>query len=231
MLKLKIFILAIFFLAFISGALYFFNLNFLNKNIDYFGVLNQSEQPFLDNNSPMSVIQESKSANVFSSPMDRAQERITKKTFGMFITPATSPIQPEKFSGFHTGVDWEIFPEEINSEVPVRAICSGNLSLKRNASGYGGATVQECEFENAPITVVYGHLNLKSISFSQGEKIKVGEIIGVLGKDKSLETDGERKHLHLAIHRGKNIELLGYVGSEQVLSAWIDPCLFVCEKN
>lgn len=231
MFKWKNIILALFILTFILGALYFFSFNFLNKNRGYSGALSQNEQPFLNNDSSIPAIQEGESANVFSSPMDRAQERITKKTFGMFIIPATSPVQPERFSGFHTGTDWEIFPEEMNSEIPVRAICSGTLNLKISASGYGGVAVQECEFESAPVTVVYGHLSLKSISIAEGEKIKAGENIGVLGKDKSLETDGERKHLHLAIHRGKNIELLGYVSSEQALLDWIDPCLFVCEKN
>ena len=33
--------------------------------------------------------------------------RITKKPFGIFITTQNSPVQPERFSGYHTGVDVE----------------------------------------------------------------------------------------------------------------------------
>src|SRR4030067_1140465 len=45
----------------------------------------------------------------FQPPINRADERVTKKPFGIFITPQNSPIQPEKFSGFHTGADFENF--------------------------------------------------------------------------------------------------------------------------
>src|SRR3989344_6907506 len=40
-------------------------------------------------------------------PVDEFEERITKKPFGIFITPQNSPIKPERFSGYHTGVDVE----------------------------------------------------------------------------------------------------------------------------
>ncbi len=164
----------------------------------------------------------------FVPPMDRAEERIIKKHFGMYITPETSPVQPDKFLGYHTGVDWEIFPEELNRDVPVRAVCDGTLILKKYATGYGGVGVQECELEGEPITVVYGHLDLVSIKKRTGENLKAGEIIGHLGDDKSEETDGARKHLHLAIHLGKNCELKGYITRPELLSNWLDPCDYGC---
>lgn len=170
------------------------------------------------------------SANIFS-PLDRAAERITKKPFGIFITPATSPIQPEKFRGFHTGVDFEIFPDELEIDIPVKAVCSGNLALKKNASGYGGVAVQECELKEESVTIIYGHLKLESITAALNQPIKAGEVIGILGANNSAETNGERKHLHLAIHRGKAVELRGYVESAQELSGWTDPCLRkLCES-
>jgi glucose/arabinose dehydrogenase len=164
----------------------------------------------------------------FSAPMDEATGRITRKTFGMFITPETSPVKSDKFRGFHTGVDWEIFPEELEKDVPVKAVCPGTFKLKKMASGYGGVAVQECELSGETVTVIYGHLNLQSVKALPGDKIKAGEVVGLLGAHESPETDGARKHLHLAIHQGKNIELLGYVGASEKLSAWIDPCLYGC---
>lgn len=166
----------------------------------------------------------------FVAPMDRFEGRVTKKDFGMYITPETSPVADDNFRGFHTGVDWEIFNDEMDVEVPIRTICSGKLTYKKFVSGYGGAAVQECELEENYVTVIYGHMDLASIKFAIGEKIEAGKILGNLGEHKSVETDGARKHLHLGIHNGGDIELRGYVGSNEELSRWIDPCLYICKK-
>lgn len=160
----------------------------------------------------------------FEPPLDRASERITKKTFGQFITPQNSPVQPEKFRGYHTGTDFEIFPEELNADVPVVAICEGKIALKKYASGYGGVLVESCELNGGPVTVIYGHLKLASIKKSTGDTLTQGEEIGILGKAYSAETDGERKHLHLGIHKGASVNISGYVQSKAELSGWIDPC-------
>lgn len=154
---------------------------------------------------------------------------MTKKPFGIYITPKTSPVQPERFQGYHTGTDFEIFPDELNSDVPVRAICDGSIALKKYASGYGGVLVENCTFDNQPITVIYGHLKLASISKNTGDKLSAGETVGILGKAYSTETDGERKHLHLGIHKGSAVNILGYVSSQSQLSGWIDACTLVCK--
>lgn len=166
----------------------------------------------------------------FQSPLDRSKERITKKPFGIYIAPATSPVQPEKFQGYHTGTDWEIFPEEQSSAVPVKAICSGKLILKKSASGYGGVAVESCKLDNKPITVIYGHLKLGSINAKINANLNIGDEIGILGAAYSAETDGERKHLHLGMHRGSAINILGYVSSESQLSDWIDACQYICSN-
>lgn len=49
--------------------------------------------------------------NTFQSPMNKAGERITKKKFGDYIDQRNSPIKPERFSGYHTGVDLRFFPK------------------------------------------------------------------------------------------------------------------------
>lgn len=165
----------------------------------------------------------------FQPPLDRAKERVTKKPFGIFITKTTSPVQPERFSGFHAGTDFEIFPEEAQAEVVVKAICDGKLLLKKTASGYGGVAVQECELDSHPVTVVYGHLKLASLTQEVGSDLKTGEALGQLGAAFSVETDGERKHLHLGIHKGVGINLLGYVQAKNELIDWVDPCEDVCD--
>jgi len=174
--------------------------------------------------SPGASSVEQSPANAFQPPLDRAGERVTKKKFGQYITPQNSPVQPEKFSGYHTGTDFEIFPEELDADVPVKAVCDGKLLSARTASGYGGLTIQSCELDNEPITVLYGHLNIASVKFKAGDEIKAGDVLRSLGADKSTQTDGERKHLHLGFHKGSAIDIRGYVNLKSELGNRIDPC-------
>jgi murein DD-endopeptidase MepM/ murein hydrolase activator NlpD len=194
-------------------------------------VENMSEKDTAEDVLESDVSPASPDGKLFAAPMDRSGDSITKKDFGMYITPETSPVPDENFRGFHTGVDWEVFGDEMDVEMPVKAVCSGKLAYKRSVSGYGGVVVQECVLEGAPITVVYGHMDLSSIRFGIGERMERGDIIGNLGAHKSSQTDGARKHLHLGIHKGRSIELRGYVNSNEKLSGWIDPCLFVCNDT
>ena len=161
--------------------------------------------------------------STLSLPLDHALDRVTKKPFGIFITPKTSPVQPEKFRGYHTGTDFETTSEEATSTVSVHAICTGTLLQKRTVSGYGGVAIQSCTINNQRVTVLYGHLKLTSIAMHTGTKLNAGQIFAALGKGYSKETDGERKHLHLGIHKGTTINVAGYVQNKSSLKNWIDP--------
>jgi hypothetical protein len=156
-------------------------------------------------------------------PLSAARSRITKKPFGIKVSPASSPVQPERFFGYHTGTDFEILPGEDETPVPVAAVCAGTVAYKNYVSGYGGVLVQRCELDGQVVTVLYGHLKLASIIPAVGEGVQAGEQLGILGRGYSAETDGERKHLHLGIHKGKEIELRGYVQDPAELNAWLDP--------
>lgn len=136
-------------------------------------------------------------------------------------------MQQEKFSGYHTGTDFETTSTEENVDVLVPALCDGELLMKKYASGYGGVAVQSCTLNNQPVTVIYGHLRLSSIALSAGQVLKKGDLLGVLGKGYSTETDGERKHLHLGIHVGYSVNILGYTPKESDLSSWLDPTQFL----
>ncbi len=164
-------------------------------------------------------------------PLTKAEKRITKKPFGIYITPSNSSIspepsgsgrRPERFSGYHNGIDYEIFDSEINTTVNVYAIRAGKILQKKNVSGYGGVVVQECKLDGQSVTVLYGHLKLSEVKKSVGDSLKKGEEFTVLGDAFSIETDFERKHLHLGIHKGSKINLRGYVGSESQLGDWVD---------
>jgi murein DD-endopeptidase MepM/ murein hydrolase activator NlpD len=210
-----------------------FYLNNENQQTNFSQIPDQSQQierPESPKSSPEveNTDSQAERPSSFNPPLNRSRERVSKKPFGIYITPKNSPIQPERFQGYHTGADFEVFPNEQDRSVSVKAICSGSIATKKYANGYGGVLVQNCQMENKPITVVYGHLNLTSIAKSEGENLTQGDIIGELGKGLSKETDHERKHLHLGIHKGKNIDIRGYVPVESQLSEWIDPCLYAC---
>ncbi len=160
-------------------------------------------------------------------PLKDALSRVTKKPFGIYITLKNSPVSPEKFTGWHTGADFEIFLGEENKEIQVFAICDGKLLVKEFGRGYGGMLVQACDINGQPVTVVYGHLKLESVAFKVGDDIAAGSVIGILGRGYTSETDFERKHLHLGIHRGSAVDTRGYVAAESELKNWIDPLLIL----
>ena len=153
--------------------------------------------------------------------------RITKKPFGIFVTQRNSPVSPERFSGYHSGTDFEVFEEEDPESIIVTAICSGTLHYKKWINGYGGVAVQACLRGGEPLTVLYGHLDIRSIEKGIGAELKKGDVIGHLGKGYTEETDGERPHLHLSIHKGERVNLKGYVRREEELEAWFDPIYLI----
>jgi murein DD-endopeptidase MepM/ murein hydrolase activator NlpD len=145
----------------------------------------------------------------------------TKKPFGIYITPQTSPVQPEKFTGYHTGVDIEEVQD--NTDVPVYAINDGVIKFSGRVGGYGGVIIYSTQIDNQDVTILYGHIRLLSAEKKVGDTVSKGEKLAVLGTGYSSETDGERKHLHFSIHKGSAIVYLGYVQNKADLSAWLNP--------
>jgi len=189
--------------------------------------LSNEKQSIQNNFNDFSTETNNDENKLIQEPIDDAIARATKKPFGVKISPDNSPVSPEKFSGYHTGVDFETFPNEAELDINIYAICAGPIILKRYVSGYGGVIVQQCALDNDNVTVVYGHLRLSSISSELNQILKQGQQIGMLGQGFSAETDGERKHLHLGIHKGQTINLLGYVETSNLLDEWIDPITLI----
>jgi murein DD-endopeptidase MepM/ murein hydrolase activator NlpD len=215
----------------VVGIIFLLRNNLLNKNTaQVSSIPAENNQAQIPSNNAQPQNNNVQNSNGFVAPLDRALERVTKKPFGIFITPKNSPVQPEKFRGYHTGTDFEIFPGEENIDIPVKAVCSGKLEMKKIATGYGGVAVESCELNGSPITVIYGHLKLSSIAKNAGDDLKVGDTIGILGAGYSVETNGERKHLHLGFHKGTTINILGYVQNQSELTGWINSCMYVCQK-
>ena len=162
----------------------------------------------------------------FIQPTYEFKNRITKKPYGIFITPQTSPVQPDKFTGFHNAVDIEY--GDVSTDVPVRAIANGTIILSKYASGYGGVIVIKHEINNQSLVALYGHLDPEQM-LPEGTDVELGQKIGILGDGHTHETDGARKHLHFSImpyNSQDKLDIRGYVNTEEDLSKWIDPLIF-----
>jgi len=66
---------------------------------------------------------------ITQEPIAGALTRVTKKPFGIYVSPGHSPVSPERFSGYHTGVDFETTAAEQNIDIPIYALCDGNLLI------------------------------------------------------------------------------------------------------
>lgn len=159
----------------------------------------------------------------FSWPINRVEQRPQLISFGQYVSPQNNPLpQPERFTGYHTGLDFEIFSDELNKDVVVTAACDGNVIYNGTAGGYGGVVVQQCQLNGETVTVLYGHLRSSSVDKSK-KVFSTGERIGLLGDDHSQETSDTRKHLHWQIHKGSKVELRGYVSDQRQLGEYVDP--------
>lgn len=179
-------------------------------------------------NNPISTETEpAQSSELLPWPLDKPDQRQKLLKFGMYVTPDpdTNPISPpERFTGYHTGLDIEILPEEKDLPVSVKTICEGKILYAGTIEGYGGVIIQECVINSQPVSVLYGHLSTEAFKVSvDSNPIAAQTSIAELGKDHSEETGNTRKHLHLGIHEGNHIEFLGYVNDPDDLKEFIDP--------
>jgi len=180
-----------------------------------------------DTLSKEDITEDTKSVIDKVSLLDKLHIREIKKPFGIFITPEASPIQLERFAGYHTGTDFEISDDEIDADVMVHALCDGSVISKGFVRGYGGVLIQNCIIDGEAVTVLYGHLNIDTIQIGVGEVLQASDDVGLLGDDNSKQTDFERKHLHIGVHRGKNKNVRGYVQKKENVNDWIDVCTVV----
>jgi murein DD-endopeptidase MepM/ murein hydrolase activator NlpD len=208
----KYFLIIIFVLMVSTGILVYF-----------FAPKNKTAQSSVKTNSLTAPIQNNQSQIVVEQlavPIADFKARITEKPFGIYITPQNSPVQPERFTGYHTGVDVEY--QDATSDVPVYALADGKIVLSRTASGYGGVFMIDFTFKGVERCALYGHIRPSSLPKLDAKVIK-GEQIGLLGTGYSTETDGERRHLHFAILSDNRLSILGYVQTKSELSGWTDP--------
>lgn len=165
---------------------------------------------------------------ILTYPIASFTTGLTKKPFGTYITPATSPIQPERFTGYHTGADIETTVAQKDSAVWVYAVADGEVKLNRWISGYGGVIIISFDFNGKTYSALYGHLNTPA-DLKIGDRVTAKQALTTLGAGYSQATDSERKHLHFSLKPGVDLDLRGYVQNKSELADWIDPVGFFKE--
>ena len=138
---------------------------------------------------------------------------VTYKRFGEYFE--------DRFTGYHVGEDFEI-PASMPDPVSVYAIADGVVSRAARVGGYGGLVTIVHRVEGQEYTAIYGHLSTRFL-VREGDTVTRGQQIGVLGADKSPETDGERRHLHFAIKQGNTNDIKGYELNEAAVDEWENP--------
>lgn len=147
-------------------------------------------------------------------PVDRFVNGRTYLAFGEYVK--------NRFSGYHLGDDIEY--TDTTAPVPVRAIAEGEVVYKRNVGGYGGLIIVEHTMPDEEVVrALYGHVDIDTSSFEEGDKVSAGEELAILGEHESEDTDGERKHLHFALYKSSAIWLPGYSESLATVKNWINP--------
>lgn len=159
------------------------------------------------------------------APIGSARNRPVALAFGMHVTAdgKNNPIDPpERFDGYHAGRDFEVLASELDKEIFISAICSGSVLYSGYAEGYGGVLTQRCDISDEPVTVIYGHLDADGLA-AEGTILAAGDPLGKLAPARSFWSDGNRKHLHLGIHKGEVPDMRGYVQEPIELEEFIDP--------
>jgi len=169
--------------------------------------------------------------NNLTPPINRIDERVWINEFGG--RPSEATIDPQYsdlicpkgilYEEYHTGVDAETSKDELDTPVSVRSMADGVVRQDGFVSGYGGLIVIEHTINGNVYTAYYGHVDQSTFKVSAGSTVKNGQIIANLAPACTDGNGNTRKHLHLGVHKGKEIVVAGYVLNKSELDNWIDP--------
>ena len=106
--------------------------------------------------------------------------------------PRTHPVTGKK-SSFHQGID---IARQPNSNVEVMASADGVVSRVGELGTYGIIVMVKHSINGKTFETNYAHL--KSFKVKKGQKVKQGEVIGIMGNTGSSTAP----HLHFEIHEG-----------------------------
>lgn len=169
---------------------------------------------------PVLVSQPTTSTVIF--PIAEYGKRRTFKIFGQEVH--------DRFNGYHLGDDIEY--EDLKGDVPVQAIAEGTVRyVNAHLSGYGGVIVIAHQVGTEKVNALYAHLNLIDTKLRAGQRVTQGQFLANLGKDRSYQTDGERRHLHFSMYQGDELRLSGYASTKAMVVRWLNPFEFLKQQG
>ena len=124
-----------------------------------------------------------RAAPSWAYPLENYWQRQTLKPFAKLVDPDfyidRERLFPNRFYGYHAGVDLEVLPGEDEMALPVYAVGSGVVDFVGPVSGYGGVILQY--LDASKITALYGHVKIAGLKPRSGTRVTAGEKLTVLG--------------------------------------------------
>jgi murein DD-endopeptidase MepM/ murein hydrolase activator NlpD len=119
----------------------------------------------------------------------------------------------------HWGIDWAV-----KGEIPIHAAADGTVSRSYLSTSYGECIFILHSIDGQVWETVYAHMRTGSRKFCEGDKVKQGQALGLMGS--TGESTGQ--HLHFELHKGRwnvkktnAVDPLKYVGVEEVKSVTV----------
>ncbi|MFA6027667.1 MAG: VCBS repeat domain-containing M23 family metallopeptidase [Patescibacteria group bacterium] len=130
---------------------------------------------------------------------------------------------------WHMGIDLGF---EMGAGAPVYASANGVVVDVKERSQFGLVILVEHELPNgSKIVSLYGHLKPSMPLVADGQEVKAGTQLGVLGE--SWENGGWSPHLHYGIHKNpyNNVWVYyGHVTDPNIANDWYNPVTFIPEN-
>lgn len=139
-------------------------------------------------------------SGVLSWPLDDIL--ITSK-FGIRINPFNSSIQT-----YHYGVDFRAsVGTQVKSNSSGTVVDVGNTDIACKGASFGNWVLVKY---NNGLSGTYGHLS--AISVKKGQKVKIGDVIGLSGGARGVFGSGSSTgpHLHLSIYASDGVEVASF---------------------
>lgn len=128
---------------------------------------------------------------------------------------------------YHMGID---AGRELGAGAPVYAVADGTVKEARERSQFGLVVLIEHTIDGDKKVSLYGHLDPTELWVTPGQKVKAGDVIGVLGT--SENNGGWPSHIHFGIHNqpytGEWV-YYGHVRNPKTAEQWHDPETYIPE--
>lgn len=114
---------------------------------------------------------------------------------------------------FHNGTDFTP-----GGGTPVHVIASGTIAFAACVGGgLGCHVIVEHDIDGVPVQTIYGHMQYNSIQVSQGQQVRFGDVLGLVGSTGASTGN----HLHFEVHvQGVPVDSYSWIQSHATGESW-----------